>query len=79
MAKMVTPKVFTIHVTRQDAGNSHTAGNVTIRGRLTTEHELYHSTMNDWDLAVTLSSLLSHMEKSIRKDNEKKKAKSKKA
>jgi CBS domain-containing protein len=79
MAKMVTPKVFTIHVTRQDAGNAHNAGNVTIRGRLTTEHELYHSTMNDWDLAVTLSSLLSHMEKSIRKDVDKKKAKSKKA
>ena len=78
MAKMVTPKIFTIHVTRQDAGIAHTAGNVTMRGRLTTEHELYYSTTNDWDLALALSAMLSHMEKSIRKDNEKRKAASKK-
>jgi len=78
MAKMVTPKVFTLHVTRQDAGSAHQAGNVTVRGRLTTEHELYYSTTNDWDLALALSALLSHMEKSIRKDNEKKKTATKK-
>ncbi len=78
VAKMVKPKVFTIHVTRHDAGSEHSAGNVTIRGRLTTEHELYYSTHNDWDLAITLSALLSHLEKSVRKDNEKKKASKKK-
>ncbi|MBU4072178.1 MAG: CBS domain-containing protein [Candidatus Thermoplasmatota archaeon] len=78
MAKMVTPKVFSIHVTRYDAGNAHNTGNITVRGRLTTEHELYYSTTNEWDLALALSALLSHMEKSIRKDIEKKKTASKK-
>ena len=78
MAKLVTPKIFTIHVTRQDAGSEHTAGNVTVRGRMTTEHELYHFTATDWDLALALSSMLSQMEKSIRKDKDKKQSISKK-
>jgi hypothetical protein len=72
MAKLVTPKIFTIHVTRHDAGSEQTAGNITIRGRLTTEHELYHFAANDWELALALSSMLSQMERSIRKDKDKK-------
>lgn len=78
MAKLVTPKVFTIHVDRQDVGSDRKAGNVTVRGRLTTEHELYHFTAQDWDLALALSSMLSQMERSIRKDKEKHKSVSKK-
>jgi len=78
MAKLVTPKIFTIHVDRQDAGSGRTSGNVTVRGRLTTEHELYHLTATDWDLALALNSMLSQLERSIRKDNEKRKAFTKK-
>jgi len=78
MAKLVTPKVFTIHVDRQDVGSNRTFGNVTVRGRLTTEHELYHFTACDWDLALALSSMLSQMERSIRKDKEKQKSFTKK-
>jgi len=74
MAKIVTPKVFTINVHRQDVGSDHTAGNVSMRGRMTTEHELYYSTSRDWDLMMALSSMLSQMEKSIRKDKDKKQA-----
>ncbi|MDO9537527.1 MAG: CBS domain-containing protein [Thermoplasmata archaeon] len=75
MAKFVTPKVFSIHVTRQDAGSEHNAGNITIRGRMTTEHEMYHITTVEWDLALALSSMLSQMEKNMRKDKEKSKKK----
>ncbi len=78
MAKLVTPKIFTIHVDRQDVGSNRTSGNVTVRGRLTTEHELYHFTACDWDLALALSSMLSQMERSIRKDKEKQKSYTKK-
>jgi CBS domain-containing protein len=74
MAKIVTPKVFTINVNRQDTGSDHTAGNVSLRGRMTTEHELYYSTSRDWDLMMALSTMLSQMEKSIRKDKDKKQA-----
>jgi CBS domain-containing protein len=74
MAKIVTPKVFTIHVHRQDTDGEHAAGNITMSGRMTTEHELFFSTSRDWDLAVALSTMLSQMEKSIRKDKDKKQA-----
>jgi len=72
VSKIVTPKIFTIHVTSQEAGSDHLSGDVTIRGRMTTEHELYYSTVTDWDLMKALSTMLSHMERSIRKDKDKK-------
>ncbi len=72
VSKIVTPKIFTIHVTSQEAGSDHLSGDVTIRGRMTTEHELYNSTVTDWDLMKALSTMLSHMERSIRKDKDKK-------
>jgi CBS domain-containing protein len=74
MAKIVTPKVFTIHVHRQDTDGEHASGNITMSGRLTTEHELFFSTSRDWDLAVAMSTMLSQLEKSIRKDKDKKQA-----
>lgn len=77
MAKLITPKIFTIHVARQ-SGAGHMGGSVGIRGRLTTEHELYYSTATEYDLAVALSTMLSQMEKAIRKDKERKKSKGKK-
>lgn len=79
MAKLVTPKIFTIHVTKHDMGSDRTAGNVTIRGRMTTEHELFYSTATDWELALSLSTMLSQLEKSVRKDKEKKQSISKKS
>lgn len=72
MAKIVTPKIFTIHVTAHEAGSDHMSGDVTIRGRLTTEHEMFYSTSTDWDIMKALSTLLNHIERSIRKDKEKK-------
>ena len=72
VSKIVTPKIFTIHVTTQEAGSDHLSGDVTIRGRMTTEHELYYSSVTDWDLMKGLSTMLSNIEKSIRKDKEKK-------
>ncbi|MCK5024936.1 MAG: CBS domain-containing protein, partial [Thermoplasmata archaeon] len=71
VSKIITPKIFTIHVTTQEAGSDHMSGDVTIRGRMTTEHEMYYSTAIDWDLMKALSTMLSHIEKSIRKDKEK--------
>ena len=72
VSKIVTPKIFTIHVTTQEAGSDYQSGDVTLRGRMTTEHELYYSTVTDWDLMKALSSMLSNIEKSIRKDKDKK-------
>ncbi len=72
VSKIVTPKIFTIHVTTQEAGSDHLSGDVTLRGRMTTEHELYYSTVTDWDIMKALSTMLSHMEKSVRKDKDKK-------
>ena len=73
ISKRVTPKIFTIHVTAQEAGSDHTSGNVQLRGRLTTEHELYYTTAIDWDLMKALSDMLSQMERIIRKDSDKQK------
>jgi CBS domain-containing protein/ribosome-associated translation inhibitor RaiA len=73
MAKLITPKIFTIHVARHSDGSGRSGGNVGIRGRLTTEHELYYSTAQDYDLALALSTMLSQMERTIRKDKEKRK------
>ena len=72
VSKIVTPKIFTIHVTTQEAGSDHMSGDVTLRGRMTTEHELYYSTVTDWDIMKALSTMLSNIEKSIRKDKDKK-------
>ncbi|MCK5309835.1 MAG: hypothetical protein KAJ64_04235 [Thermoplasmata archaeon] len=72
VSKIVTPKIFTIHVTSQEAGSDHLSGDVTLRGRMTTEHELYYSTVTDWDIMKALSTMLSNIEKSIRKDKDKK-------
>jgi len=71
VGKICTPKVFTIHV--HSEGGSHDAGgDVRLRGRLTTEHEMYYATAEDWDIMKALSELLSQLERMIRKDKEKK-------
>jgi len=72
ISKIVTPKIFTVHVTLHEAGSDQMSGDVTLRGRMTTEHELYYSTATDWDLMKTLSSMLSNIEKNVRKDKDKK-------
>ncbi len=72
VSKIITPKIFTIHVTAHEAGSDHMSGDVTLRGRMTTEHELYYSTVTDWDIMKALSTMLSNIEKSIRKDKDKK-------
>ncbi len=78
VSKIVTPKIFTIHVAAHEAGSDHISGDVTVRGRMTTEHELYYSSAEDWDLMKALSTMLSIIEKSVRKDKEKKVAAQKK-
>jgi CBS domain-containing protein/ribosome-associated translation inhibitor RaiA len=71
LGKLVKPKIFTIHVTAQEAGSDHTSGNVQLRGRMTTEHEMFYATAIDWDLMKALSEMLSQMERSVRKEKEK--------
>lgn len=72
ISKIVTPKIFTVHVTTHDEGSDRMSGDVTIRGRMTTEHELYYSTETDWNLMKALSGMLRNIEKSVRKDKDKK-------
>lgn len=72
VSKIVTPKIFTVHV-HAEGGSHDASGDVKLRGRLTTEHELFHSTSEDWDIMKALSELLSQMERMIRKEKDKKK------
>lgn len=71
VGKIVTPKVFTIHV-NAEGGSTVSGGDVNIRGRLTTEHEMFYATAEDWDIMKALSEMLSQMERMIRKEKEKK-------
>ncbi len=71
VGKIVTPKVFTIHV-HSEGGSHDASGDVTLTGRLTTEHEMFYSKAEDWDLMKALSDMLSHLERQIRKDKDKK-------
>jgi CBS domain-containing protein len=70
LGKIVTPKVFTIHV-HIEGGGPETSGNVTLRGRLTTEHEMFFASAEDWDIMKASSELLSQMERMVRKEKEK--------
>jgi CBS domain-containing protein len=71
VGKIITPKIFTIHV-HSEGGSHDASGDVTLRGRLTTEHEMFYATAEDWDLMKALSEMLSQMERMIRKDKDKK-------
>jgi CBS domain-containing protein/ribosome-associated translation inhibitor RaiA len=71
VGKIITPKIFTIHV-HSEGGSHDASGDVTLRGRLTTEHEMFYATAEDWDLMKALSDMLSQMERMIRKDKDKK-------
>jgi CBS domain-containing protein len=71
ISKIATPKIFSIHVTEHTGGVEKASGNFTLRGRLTTEHEMFYATAIDWDLLKALSEMLTQMEKMMRKDKEK--------
>ncbi len=68
--KLVNPKVFNIHATT----HHDTGGEVkySMRGRLTTDHEMYYAKANDWDALRALDELLNVLEKLVKKDKERK-------
>jgi CBS domain-containing protein/ribosome-associated translation inhibitor RaiA len=71
VGKICSPKVFTIHV-HSEGGSHDASGDVKLRGRLTTEHEMFYASAEDWDIMKALSELLSQLERMIRKEKEKK-------
>jgi ribosome-associated translation inhibitor RaiA len=68
--KLVTPKVFNIHATtHHDTGGER---KYSMRGRLTTDHEMYYAKANDWDALRALDELLTVLEKMVKKDKDRK-------
>jgi CBS domain-containing protein len=68
--RLVTPKVFNIHATtHHDTGGEM---KYSMRGRLTTDHEMYYAQANDWDAMRTLDELLRVLEKMVKRDKERK-------
>jgi len=70
VSKIITPKIFTVHV-HSEMGRHDATGEVTLTGRLTTEHEMFYTKAEDWDYVKALSEMLSQMERKVRKDKDK--------
>ncbi|MEW5936795.1 MAG: CBS domain-containing protein [Candidatus Thermoplasmatota archaeon] len=72
IAKLVTPRVFTVHaITYHESGGTNKCS---LRGRLTTEHEMYYAKAFDWSLFRALALLLEQLERQIRKDKERRRS-----
>ncbi|MCK4443190.1 MAG: CBS domain-containing protein [Thermoplasmata archaeon] len=68
IAKMATPRVLNFHIVKH-----HSRGDRfkhSIRGRLTTEHEMYYAKGYDWDLFVTLDEVLDQLERDVKREKE---------
>ncbi len=71
-AKLVKPKLFTIHVSMHSDGHDEHAGRYQLSGRMTTDHEMFYAQSHDWDLLKCLSDLLNQLDRMVRKDKSKK-------
>jgi CBS domain-containing protein/ribosome-associated translation inhibitor RaiA len=66
--RLVNPKVFNIHAaTHFESGSTP---KYTLRGRLTTDHEMFYAKAFDWDLMRALDLLLDSLEKLVKKEKE---------
>lgn len=68
IGKIVTPRVLNVHVTKH-----HTKGDSfkhSIRARMTTEHEMYYSRSSEWDLFGALEEILNQLERSVKREKE---------
>ncbi len=70
IAKMVTPKVLNFHIVKHQARGDRFKHS--IRGRLTTEHQMYYAKGYDWNLFVTLDEVLDQLERDVKRDKERK-------
>ncbi|MBI5001077.1 MAG: CBS domain-containing protein [Euryarchaeota archaeon] len=66
--KLVTPKVFTIHVIAHNEQGS--TPKYTLRGRLITEHEMFYSRAFEWDILRSLEMMLDQLERMVKRDKE---------
>jgi len=66
--RLVNPKVFNIHAaTHFESGSTP---KYTLRGRLTTDHEMFYAKTFDWDLLRALDILLESLERMVKKEKE---------
>lgn len=68
--KIESPKIFTVHATLYHSEGMRSK--YSLHGRLTTEHGMYYSKALDWDLYKTTDTLLDSLEKTLKREHQKK-------
>ncbi|UCD92810.1 MAG: HPF/RaiA family ribosome-associated protein [Methanobacteriota archaeon] len=68
IGRIVTPKVFNVHVTKYHSRGDHFKHS--IRARMTTAHYMYYARSHDWDLFAALEEMLDQLERNVKRDKE---------
>ncbi|MFQ6061163.1 MAG: CBS domain-containing protein [Thermoplasmata archaeon] len=68
ISKIVTPKVLNMHIVRHHAkGDSYKHS---VRARMATDAEMYYAKSFDWDLFTALDDTLNQLERSVKREKE---------